>query len=482
MNKYTFLLVALACLCGCMTELAPEETGAGPVRTTLQASLADITKTAVDGTKLTWSAGDEVVVNGSRSYALTEAGASASFNFSDELTLPYRAVYPASMWKSDTQLTVPDSFDASLTQIPLWGYASSGNRISFSALTAVLRVPLTGSGEVLKKATLTALGGEVLSGTFSIDFTSGKIAPVSGENTVSLNCNTTLGQTPVMLYLPVPEGNYPKGFRLELEDADGNRMSRNIGARTCVAGQLRAMPALAWQTAHGIASAADFAAFAAAVNSGASTKQWENDEGVVTLLCDIDFSGVTSWTPVGEGVSTWASNALTVSGHPFTGHFNGCGHSLRNFAFTYAAAGADITKESMKSVPCGLFGILGPGAIVENFVIDESCSFSFTPSVRSDAGIVAGLVNEATVRNITNHASMTLDNKAADDIRETMSMLGFAFSGEGETVIEGLVNEGKVSASTGNNTKNGATGVQVAGILGFATNAASSSKDRKSVV
>lgn len=476
MNKYTFLLVALACLCGCMTELAPEETGAGPVRTMLQASLADITKTAVDGTKLTWSAGDEVVVNGSRSYALTEAGASASFNFSDELSLPYRAVYPASMWKSDTQLTVPDSFDASLTQIPLWGYASSGNKISFSALTAVLRVPLTGNGEVLKKATLTALGGEVLSGTFSIDFTSGKIAPVSGENTVSLNCDTTLGQTPVMLYLPVPEGNYPEGFRLELEDADGNRMSRNIGARTCTAGQLRAMPALAWQTARGIANAADFAAFAAAVNSGASTKQWENDEGVVTLLCDIDFSGVTSWTPIGEGVSTWASNALTVSGHPFTGHFNGCGHTLRNFAFTYAAAGADITKESMKSVPCGLFGILGPGAIVENFVIDESCSFSFTPSVRSDAGIVAGLVNEATVRNITNHASMTLDNKAADDIRETMSMLGFAFSGEGETVIEGLVNEGKVSASTGNNTKNGATGVQVAGILGFATNAASSSK------
>ncbi|MBQ1718408.1 MAG: hypothetical protein II031_04565, partial [Bacteroidales bacterium] len=167
-----------------MTELAPEETGAGPVRTTLQASLADITKTAVDGTKLTWSAGDEVVVNGSRSYALTEAGASASFNFSDELSLPYRAVYPASMWKSETQLTVPGSFDASLTQIPLWGYTSSGNKISFSALTAVLRVPLTGNGEVLKKATLTALGGEVLSGTFSIDFASGKIAPVSGENTV----------------------------------------------------------------------------------------------------------------------------------------------------------------------------------------------------------------------------------------------------------------------------------------------------------
>ncbi|MCR5327207.1 MAG: phosphodiester glycosidase family protein [Bacteroidales bacterium] len=479
MKKYIILFAALACLCACENELAPDETCAGLVRTSLQASLPGMTRTSVDGVKMSWSAGDEITVNGSRSYALTEAGASAVFDFADDLALPYRAVYPASMWKNDTQLVIPDSFDASLTQIPLWGYASTGNQIGFSALTAVFRVPLTGNGETLRKATLTALGGQALSGTFSIDFSSGKITPVAGKNTVGLNCDATLGQEPLLLYLPVPEGDYPDGFRLDLEDAGGNILSRSIGARTCVAGQLRAMPALAWELAPGvpgIASAADFAAFAAAVNSGASTKQWENDEGVVTLLGDIDFSGVTSWTPVGAGVSTWASNALTVSGQPFTGHFNGCGHTLRNFAFTYAASGSEITKDSNQSVPCGIFGILGPGAIVENFVIDASCSFSFSPTVRSDAGIVAGLVQEATVRNITNHASMTLDNKAEDEVRETMAMLGFAFSGEGETIIEGLVNEGKISASTGNNTKNGATGVQVAGILGFSTNAAGSSQ------
>ena len=475
MKKYIILFAALACLCACENELAPDETCAGLVRTSLQATLPGMTRTSVDGVKMSWSAGDEIAVNGSSSYALAEGGASVSFDFADELTSPYRAVYPASMWKNDTQLVVPDSFDASLTQIPLWGYASSGSQIGFSALTAVFRIPLTGNGETLKKATLTALGGQALSGTFNIDFSSGKITPVAGNNTVTLNCNATLGQEPLLLYLPVPEGNYPDGFRLDFEDAGGNVMSRNVGARTCVAGQLRAMPALTWKTAPGIATAADFAAFAEAVNSGSSTKQWENDEGVVTLLGDIDFSGVTSWTPVGTGVSTWASNTLSVSGHPFTGHFNGCGHKLRNFAFSYAAAGSDITKDSMKSLPCGIFGILGPGAIVENFVIDASCSFKFSPTVRSDAGIVAGLVQEATVRNIKNYASMTLDNKAADDTRETMAMLGFAFSGEGDTLIEGLVNDGKVSASAGASTKNGATGVQVAGILGFATNASGSS-------
>ena len=476
MKKYLILLASLACLAACESEPVPDETCAAPVRSSVQAFLPGPTRTSVDGVKLSWSEGDEIIVNGSRSYALTEAGASASFDFADKLGLPYMAVYPASMWKSDTQLVIPGSFDASLTQIPLWGYASLGNRIGFSALTAVFRVPLTGNGEVLRKATLTALGGQALSGTFSIDFSSGKIAPVAGNSTVELSCDAALGQEPLLLYLPVPEGDYPEGFRLDLEDADGNRMSRDIGPRTCVAGQLRAMPALAWKTAPGIATAADFAAFAAAVNSGASTQQWENADGVVTLLGDIDFSGVTSWTPVGTGVSTWASNTLTVSGNPFTGHFDGCGHTLKNFAFTYAAAGSEITKESMKSVPCGIFGILGPGAVVENFVIDGSCSFRFSPSVRSDAGIVAGLVHEATVRNITNHASMTLDNQAADDTRATMAMLGFAFSGEGDTLVEGLVNEGKVSASAGANVKNGATGVQVAGILGFSTNAAGSSR------
>ena len=225
MKKYLILLASLACLAACESEPVPDETFAGPVRSSVQAFLPGSTRTSVDGVKLSWNEGDEIIVNGSRSYALTEAGASASFDFADKLGLPYMAVYPASMWKSDTQLVIPDSFDASLTQIPLWGYASSGNRIGFSALTAVFRVPLTGNGEVLRKAALTALGGQALSGTFSIDFSSGRIAPVAGNSTVELSCDAALGQEPLLLYLPVPEGDYPEGFRLDLEDADGNRMS-----------------------------------------------------------------------------------------------------------------------------------------------------------------------------------------------------------------------------------------------------------------
>ena len=48
----------------------------------------------------------------------------------------------------------------------------------------------------------------------------------------------------------------------------------------------------------GIHNVQDFLAFASAVNTGASTKEWENEEGWVNLLADLDFAGVTDFKPV----------------------------------------------------------------------------------------------------------------------------------------------------------------------------------------
>ncbi|MBO4446676.1 MAG: hypothetical protein J5764_00960, partial [Bacteroidales bacterium] len=322
-----------------------------------------------------------------------------------------------------------------------------------------------------------ALGGEQLSGDFSINYATGELTPLSGENAgsvLTLNCDIALGDTPAEIYVPVPPGTYQSGFKVDFTDSEGNVLSRQTGPRTLAAGQLRAMPEVHWSV-NGIASAADFADFASAVNSGASTAQWEDSNGVVNLLSDIDFTGVDSWTPAGLAVVVWASNKLSVaSGHPFEGKFNGRGHSIKNFNFSYSASDASATKSSNGSVACGIFGCLAPGAVVENLVIDGSCSFKFSPQVRSDAGIVAGLVNEAAVRNITNYAPMELDNKAEDDVRQTMSIVGFAFADAGESVIEFIENRGDVSANCGQNIKNGATGVMISGILGFGTNDAAS--------
>ena len=69
--------------------------------------------------------------------------------------------------------------------------------------------------------------------------------------------------------------------------------------------------------AHGLVTAAGVRRFAEAVALGESTADWETD-GVVMLKGDIDMSDVTLW----EGVGT--------EEHPFTGKFNGDGHSILN--------------------------------------------------------------------------------------------------------------------------------------------------------
>ena len=60
--------------------------------------------------------------------------------------------------------------------------------------------------------------------------------------------------------------------------------------------------------APGIHSVEDFLAFASAVNKGASTKEWENEEGWVNLFTDLDFAGVTDYEPVGYVTAPWENS------------------------------------------------------------------------------------------------------------------------------------------------------------------------------
>lgn len=217
----------------------------------------------------------------------------------------------------------------------------------------------------------------------------------------------------------------------------------------------------------GIKNADDLAAFAAAVNSGASLDSWKDAEGVINLLGDIDMSGVKNWTPIGEASFNWASNKLSItSGNPFTGHFNGNGFAVKNFAMVCKAAGT-------ASNAWGLFGALSDGAVVENLVIDSSCSLSFEATEPTDAGVLAGLVYNSTVRRIENNASVTLPASTTTPDAKRVSLagiVGFAFAGGGEANIEKCVNKGSITAASCGNTKNGATGLHVGGIVGFSSN------------
>ena len=223
----------------------------------------------------------------------------------------------------------------------------------------------------------------------------------------------------------------------------------------------------AFANAGGIATAEDLVAFAAAVNAGESIVNWMNADGKVVLLNDIDMSSVTSWTPIGASAFNWTSNALSLtSGKMFTGYFDGQGYKIKNFKM--------VCDNTVAGSAWGLFGGLGAGAVVENLVIDESCSLELKATNQTDCGVVAGMMWDAKVRNITSNAAMKFDGKYTKRI--TMAVVGMAFAENDSTVVKNVVNNGKIVASDGGSTENGGNAIQVAGILGFGTNHLNSSE------
>ncbi len=211
--------------------------------------------------------------------------------------------------------------------------------------------------------------------------------------------------------------------------------------------------------APGIRTAQDFIDFAAAVNSGESTAEWENEEGWVNLLADIDFSGVDNFEPVGHATAPWASyNPQVTDGHPFAGKFDGNAHHIKNLALTCA--------ETVEGRHFGLFGYLAPGAIVQNFVIDETCSLTVNTSVSLSAGVVAGVLYDATVRDVTSRAPMTYTGGATGYLH--MAMIGGIYAKDEGCTVDSVHNYGKMTVENTANLTAGATAIHCAGIVGFA--------------
>lgn len=117
----------------------------------------------------------------------------------------------------------------------------------------------------------------------------------------------------------------------------------------------------------GVASAEDLAAFAQAVNDGSSLTPFMVD-GVVVLLNDIDASSIKEWTPIGT-----ASN-------PFTGSFDGKGHTIKNINWTIDAS---------KYADAGLFGYTKGASI---FGLDVGLTGNKITVKGNAAGLNAGVI------------------------------------------------------------------------------------------
>ncbi|MCM1504119.1 MAG: hypothetical protein NC127_02860 [Muribaculum sp.] len=131
------------------------------------------------------------------------------------------------------------------------------------------------------------------------------------------------------------------------------------------------------------------------------------------LKNDIDFQGATV-DPIGCQVST-----------PWRGTFKGNGHTLKNLHVKTSEEG------------CGMFGNVGDGAVIENLVIDSSCSISggervgFVGALRNGGSLILqGIVNHANVSGKGNVGGLLgeVSNSPSKDAK--VQILNCAFTGE----------------------------------------------------
>ena len=215
-----------------------------------------------------------------------------------------------------------------------------------------------------------------------------------------------------------------------------------------------------------INTVADLEMFRDGVNSGDIL--WQTVHA--NLTTDLDLSGVSNWTPIGNGAFLSAS-PYTVAGNTFRGVFDGGNHVLKNFQMNGTPA---------ENAPYGFFGILD-GATVKNLVFGaasgDSGFFKVTPSGIMEAGRVAGLACCSTIQNVTNYSPMSILEHTSSSAA-FFGMVGYAMgTAAGRSHLDNVDNYGEVNAHHGNNTVAGATGVQVAGIAGFSNTTSSGVKN-----
>ena len=213
----------------------------------------------------------------------------------------------------------------------------------------------------------------------------------------------------------------------------------------------------------GISDAGAFMEFVRSVNAGASTSRWENADGEVCLLADIDLTGI-EWTPIG-GAAGEGSGAPTYSfSNPFKGKLNGKGHSITGINWS-----CDMGKASVY----GLFGA-AEDAVIKNLTVGaagDAITLTGTPDVTPSVAGIVGYAENVIITGVTNNVSIILDGECPQAMPTCLA--GIVGSGANVTVggkakDDAVVNNGDILVKTKvANAQAGGTGLQVAGIMGY---------------
>ena len=363
MKKYFGIFTAVLMIAaGCAKEIMPSVDG----QYTILTAGVEATKTVLAGMKVYWTDGDRISVNGVTSDALSleTPSASAEFRLPGELNTPYKAVFPASIYKNETTVTMPSvqeyhesSFHSQAS--PMVAYSTTGN-LSFSHPFSVVCVYINLSEDTDKISYVEFSGNdnEQVCGDFTVDY-SAKTLAGAGANAANKAVRVNVGQsisagTPMAVHIVVPARTYSKGFSVKVADEKGHYMVQSTSSeKVYAAGKVYDMTPFDFVPTDTelnveITSAADLIAFAEAWNKGGTY----GANTVVTLAQDITFSedDNAAWPGIGD-----------TDDIEFTGHFDGNEKSISGFTSSTA-----------------LFPYIGTSGKVENLTLAGDVTYDLT--------------------------------------------------------------------------------------------------------
>lgn len=402
--KKTFVFFALAAtvLAACTKE-QPD----GPVvKTVLSIGSAD-TKTTVgdpenDGTndfrRLFWADGDQVNANGVASAALTGITpgtvTKTNFSFTEDVTAPYNVVYPASIYKNASTVTLAHNVGDQV--IPMGG-VSETKAFSLNPLTGILQLkikqaasePDTDNIVLIEVSTASTR----MSGDFAINYSTGALTPAASPSgndlAVQISGDWALSSTERSFFIPVPAGSY--NFTVKVMDKKGHFMTKSTTTpKTFSQGVIQPLKVFEF-----IPSATDgieidtpqkLITFAQAYNNGDYAALGKNL--VATVTADLVFDATTSA----------AFNATGGIGKPgagglFNGVFDGGNHTISGLTAT---------------VP--LFKRVGANGTVKNLTLAASSSITYSTSVTvADDSYVGSFIgyNKGDLQNCINYAPVS---------------------------------------------------------------------------
>ena len=327
-SKVLFALVSMLLAAACAKEnpVQPQPEDACGGVTVFKADVPS-TKTALqDDLRVFWTNGDQINVNGaeSNSLELETASATATFTIPHILSSPYKAVFPASIYKDGQTVTLPavqsyaeNSFGTS--DNPMAAYQASGNNLTFKHLCAVFKLNLA-KGDDADKILYVEFSGkndEQVNGDFSIDYEDARLSGVSSAvsaKKVHVNVNQEIPESGLCVYIAVPAGSYSNGYTFRIVDAEGHYMEKSkSSSHTLDAGTIYNMTSFSFVPTGsdfnvGITTAGEFIAYCKSGNVAAGN--------VAALLNDIEFTAedCANFASIGTLAGTLKGNHHTISG------------------------------------------------------------------------------------------------------------------------------------------------------------------------